>query len=361
MKLPRMLELTQELVSAYGPCGQEADVRNIVERELQAICDEVWVDEGENAIGLIRGTNKQKPVGRVQPPVVRVMAHLDELSMYVKRIEADGRLRVRPLGGIQPWSMGLGPIEILGDKQTLPGVLSIGPLHVSAESSQTWASKTQGGGQGVEWRSVHVFTRRSKRELEAAGVHAGTRVVVARSRRELLELGDCIGGYFLDDRVCLTIMLAGASLLRAKAKRPPHDVYLVATSSEEIGGGMAAYAAKKLPGTITLAVDVGPVAAEYGTELDDRPIVVFRDDRSLYSKPVSDALMRAGNKAKLKPRAATWESYGSDASFSKTVGHAPHAGLLCIPTDNTHAYEVVTRRGIENCAKLLAAYLERPL
>jgi hypothetical protein len=36
------------------------------------------------------------------------------------------------------------------------------------------------------------------------------------------------------------------------------------------------------------------------------------------------------------------------------------AGLLCIPTENTHGYEIVTKQAIESCAKLLAAFLKSP-
>jgi putative aminopeptidase FrvX len=39
----------------------------------------------------------------------RVMAHLDELSMLVKRVEPDGTLRLTPLGTMYPGNFGLGP------------------------------------------------------------------------------------------------------------------------------------------------------------------------------------------------------------------------------------------------------------
>src|SRR5947209_16497075 len=35
MNLDQMISLTQELINAYGPCGQEAEVRTIVLREMK--------------------------------------------------------------------------------------------------------------------------------------------------------------------------------------------------------------------------------------------------------------------------------------------------------------------------------------
>ena len=361
MNLKRMLELTQELVNARGPCGQEEEVRTIVLREMEGLCDRTWIDEAGNAVGFIAG-RARKPARekRSAPSAINVMAHMDELSLLVKRVEADGTLRVRPLGGIFPWSFGLGPVEIMGDAKVLPGVLSVGPMHTTAESSASWKAKASGENKSLDWPQVYVFTRMSCAELERAGVHAGTRVVVACSRRGLLTIGDCVGGYFLDDRVCLAILLAAASLLKAQGRRPAGDVYLVATCLEEIGGGAAAFAAGRLPGTITLAIDVGPVAREYSTTLSKEPIVVYGDKRGVYSRAVCEGLVRAGRSIGLRPQTAYWESYGSDASISKSVGNTPQSGLLCIPTENTHGYEIVPREAIETCARLLAAYLQAP-
>ncbi len=46
------------------------------------------------------------------------MAHLDELSMLVKRVEPDGTLHVTQLGTMYPGNFGLGPVAMLGDRET---------------------------------------------------------------------------------------------------------------------------------------------------------------------------------------------------------------------------------------------------
>jgi len=41
-------DLLQELLWAYGPCGQEDAVREVCGRELGPLVDEMWVDAAGN-------------------------------------------------------------------------------------------------------------------------------------------------------------------------------------------------------------------------------------------------------------------------------------------------------------------------
>ena len=43
MSMDRIKDLLEELTNAYGPSGFEGPVRNIVQRELEPICDDLMV------------------------------------------------------------------------------------------------------------------------------------------------------------------------------------------------------------------------------------------------------------------------------------------------------------------------------
>ena len=81
-----------ELLAARGPCGYEDEVAAVLTRRLEEFCDEVRTDPSGNVIGLIRGQSRE--------PGIKVMAHKDEISLYVKRILPDGKLTVGPMGGM---------------------------------------------------------------------------------------------------------------------------------------------------------------------------------------------------------------------------------------------------------------------
>lgn len=344
-------DLLAELLLAYGPCGDEGAVRDVVRRELEQVVDELRVDPAGNLVALVRGA--------ASGPVTRVMAHLDELSMIVKRVEPDGTMRVNSLGVMYPGNFGLGPVAVLGDRETLTAVLTLGSEHTTEETQRVWQTKPDGGDRAMDWSHVRVFTGRTPDELAAAGVHAGTRVCVHRSKRELVTFGDFLGCYFLDDRAALTVLVETAARLREEGP-PSGDTYLVATVSEEMGGIGATYASRALPGDVTLALDVGPAEEEYGVSVDGGPVVAFADDAVVYDKAIADRLLAVGTRLGMNPVPAVWQSYDSDASQSHAHGQAPRAALLSLPTMSTHGYEVLHTGTVDRCARLLAGYLRDP-
>jgi putative aminopeptidase FrvX len=346
-------DLLQELLWTYGPCGQEDAVRDVCRRELQPLVDEMWVDPAGNLVGLIHGSDRAGAA-------TRVLAHMDELSMLVKRVEPDGTLKLTPLGTMYPSNFGLGPVAVLGDTQTLIGVLTLGSEHTTKESQRIWQTKPDGGDKSMDWPYVYVFIGRTAEELAAAGVRPGTRVCVDRSKRNLVEVGDYLGSYFMDNRAAVTALLQAARMLHDREKRPTGDLYLVFTTNEEIGGVGGSYASRTLPGELTLALEVGPTEAEYSTTVSGGPIVAYSDALCVYDKDVADRLMEIATELGLSPQAAVLGAFESDASHAKANGLSPRAGLLCLPTLSTHGYEVIARAAIPAMAEVLVEFLLRP-
>jgi putative aminopeptidase FrvX len=344
-------DLLQELLSTYGPCGQEDAVRDVCRRELEPHTDECWVDEAGNLVGVIRGD------GTGGGPV-RVMAHMDELSMLVKRVEPDGTLHATPLGTMYPSNFGLGPVAVLGDKETLCAVLALGSEHTTSESQRIWQTKPDQGDKALDWTNVYIFTGHTADRLTTAGVGPGTRVCIDRSKRTLMDVGeDYLGSYFMDDRALVTVALDAAHELRERAETLSRDVYFVFTTNEEVGGVGGTYASRTLPGELTLALEVGPTEAEYDTTCSGGPIVAYSDAQCVYDKAVADRLMEIASKLGHSPQAAVLGAFESDASHAKASGISPRAGLLCLPTLSTHGYEVIKRDAIPALTEVLVEFL----
>jgi putative aminopeptidase FrvX len=326
-------------------------VREVCRRELAPVVDEAWVDEAGNLVGLVHGKDDDKR------SATRVMAHLDELSMLVKRIEPDGTLHVTQLGTMYPANFGLGPVAVLGDRHTLIGVLAVGSEHTTKESRRIWETKPDQGDKSLDWLHVYVFTGCTPEELATAGVHPGTRVCVERSKRTLIDVGDFLGCYFMDDRAAVTASLQAARLLRERELRPAADVYFVFTTNEEVGGVGGSYASRTLPGSLTLALEVGPTEAEYTTSVTGGPIIGYSDAMCVYDTDVADRLMDIATELHLCPQAAVLGAFESDASHAKASGLTPRAGLLCLPTLSTHGYEVIARNAIPAMSEVLVEFL----
>jgi putative aminopeptidase FrvX len=110
----------------------------------------MWIDKAGNLIGLIRGERAREDAA------TRVMTHMDELSMLVKRVESDGTLHLTQLGTMYPGNFGLGPISVLGDRERLIGVLSLGSQHTTKESPKIWQTQPDGGDKAMDWTHVYV-------------------------------------------------------------------------------------------------------------------------------------------------------------------------------------------------------------
>ena len=339
--------LLETLLMAYGPGGQEDEVRAICQTELARYCDEVTVDRAGNVIGRIKAAREADPYDGI-----RIMAHLDEIAMVIKRVDPDGTLQVEALGGAKPISFGVAPVDILGDGGVLPGVLSFGSMHSSGATTQS-KDVLQGN---VSWSDVHVVTRQSPDQLFAAGVRPGTRVVLSKHWRAPWYLPDAIAAHFLDDRAPLLAVILAAKGLSARRAELNQDVWLVCTTLEEESNAGAMYAASRLPGDTVIAVEVGPVLAEYGTRLDDHPIINTGDQKGVYTRRVVQDLNAACKRAGYEAQLALLVDFASDASAVMGVGSAARAGCIAIPTENTHGFEIITENGVEACAASLVEY-----
>lgn len=104
-----------------------------------------------------------------------------------------------------PANFGLGPVAVLGNRRTVCAVLTLGSEHTTKESRRIWETKPDQGDKSLDWMHVYVFTGHTPEELADAGVQAGTRVCIDRSKRTLVDVGDgYLGSYFLDDRAPVT-------------------------------------------------------------------------------------------------------------------------------------------------------------
>ena len=128
------------------------------------------------------------------------------------------------------------------------------------------------------------------------------------------------------------------------------------TTNKEIGGIGGSYASRTLPGDLTLALEVGPPEAEYGTTVGGGPIVGCSDAQCVYGKGVADQLMSVATELDLSPQAAVRATFESDASHAMASGVSPRVGLLW-PTLSTHGYEVIRRDAIPEMSAVLVVFL----
>jgi putative aminopeptidase FrvX len=332
-----------ELVAIHSPSGVEEAVDGYILGRLAAMGGSPSVDAAGNIV--------LRVPGRDRSTLVAVLAHKDEIGAIVKRTEEDGRLVVQKVGGSFPWVWGEGPVEVLGDRSTVGGVLSFGARHVSDESPNHDQSE-----KAVRWRDARVETKLDGPALETAGVRAGSRVVPSAQRKTAVRLGadgEYVASYAIDDKGAVAGLLALAGLIA----EPRCDVELVFTAREEIGCHGASYYAERTEAEAVIAFEVTPVAKEYGIDAGPDPVLVAGDSHGPLHDGLGRELTRAATAAGLSMRHAVLSGFGSDASRVLSAGNVARTACLAFATENTHGFEIAHLDGIANCVTVLDRWL----
>lgn len=345
MTRERLLQLLEELLPTHSPSGDEGEMDALLVPRFRELCAETHRDAAGNVVGRIPG--------RTREGAIQVHAHKDEIGFIVKRVDGDGKIQVRPLGGALPWKYGEGPVELLGIEGPVPAVLCVGSTHTTAETTRVQSARTG----PLTWENVYVDAKLSREELLARGIRTGTRGVVARSRKHPLVVGDYVGGWALDDKGAVAILLGVMEALAPHAGELPVDVYFAATAEEEIGAAGGAYVASRVPADTIIALEVGPVADEYANENSAQPVVWYQDSYHSYTKRLSDRLMAIAEGLGFGAQPVVYSSAGTDASAARKYGHGGAIACLGFPVENSHGFEIAHIGGMLNTAALLEAYL----
>jgi putative aminopeptidase FrvX len=329
-----------DLVLCHSPSGMEDEINHRLEQLFSDIGVEHWRDQADNIIAKIPGQDDSRAIA--------ITGHKDEIGMIVKTIYADGRVAVRKLGGSFPWVYGEGVVDILGDYDTVSGILSFGSRHVSHESPH----KAQQENKPVLWETAWIDTKLAPRELAAAGIRPGSRAVVGKHRKQPFRMGNYIASYTLDNKASIAILLALANRL----KQPPVTVYLVASAKEEVGAIGALYFTQRQQLEALIALEICPLAKEYPIQAGDAPVLLSQDAYGLYDEGLNWELRLAATEHDLPIQLATISGFGSDASIAMKFGHVARAACLGFPTDNTHGYEIAHLGAIAHCVDILEHY-----
>jgi putative aminopeptidase FrvX/uncharacterized membrane protein len=312
---------------------------------LNAACDGAVVavsGDGANA-ALGRLATLAGEGGAAEGPIRELVAQAFEIVVHVTRW-ADGAIRVRALGGLYPWKIGEGPVQLLVE-EPIPGVLSVGSIHTETPLSPAVQAKET----SLTWSMVRVRTGLPLADLLSNGVRPGTRVVLAPDRRRLFPMGDLVAGPFLDDRADVVAML------RAMESIDSPEVVFIATVAEEVGGHGALWALQSIQPEICIALELSPIVPDAPILLSATPALWVTD--SYANMPVADIDLVADLGLAVQYQALG--RGGSDASCAASEGLVARPFTLGIPMENSHGFEIMHRDGPEALAALTVALINR--
>lgn len=224
------------LMCIPGLSGHEERVRRAIRDRLPS-----GVERRTDRLGNLIATFP----GDAAAPSVMIFAHMDQLGFVVRKIDADGGIRVERLGGVPERALASQPVlAMVGEGRDVPGVIANKAHHATAPEEKYTV---------VRVADLRIDTgHASKAAVEAAGIGIGTPVVYAPNVVELA--GDRIAGTSVDDRAGCAALIELARGLERRADGP--TVHLVFSVQEEFNLRGAVVAAEALKPDIALQIDL---------------------------------------------------------------------------------------------------------
>jgi endoglucanase len=343
-KLTDIIRLFESLSNAFGPPGNEDEVRTILIKELEKHTDETRVDKLGNIFFYHHGKNDL--------PKVMLAAHMDEVGFIVTFIDSNGFLRFHTLGGITSNVIPGQTILLRGTKGDLKGLVGTKPPHLTREEERNKA---------VTMDELFIdIGAASPEEVEQKGVEIGTNGVFDIRFTELG--GGYLKGKALDDRAGCTVL---AEVFKA-LKDSPYNLVAVGTVQEEMGMRGARTAAYQIDPDYALALE-GTFAADVpgsspekvSSKLKDGPVVTILDQTVMAHPTVLKTLIKVGKEKSLPFQFKKVPMGGTDSGAIHLTKAGIPSGTVAVPCRYIHGPASVTHvDDVRNTVSLVAEFVK---
>jgi putative aminopeptidase len=350
--LTRIETWTKELCLIPGLSGYEDPVSDYIRA---AFSDHVEShgDAFGNLTLTVKGTDPAAPS-------VMVFAHTDQLGLLVRRIEANGFVRVERLGGVPERVLpGLRLVIVNKHGKQIPCVVGIKAHHATPQDEK---------GQVLGYDKLFLdLGARSAEEVRALGVEIGAPVTYCPAFERLA--GTRVSGTAIDDRAgCAVLMDLVQRLLDEPAPATLHAVFSV---QEEFNLRGAMLAAERLRPDAAISIDImvasdTPDLAERGDlQLGGGPVLglySFHGRGTLNGTLAHPALLNhlvdTASRVGIPIQRSAHTGCLTDSSYVQLVGEGIPSLDIGYPTRYTHApIETCDLADLEQMAALLALAL----
>jgi len=354
------MKLLEQLTQTAGISGREHRIRELIQKEIKGLFDEVKIDPLGSLICLRRPHprkgSKAKAGKNAKPVRVMIAAHKDQIGFMVRDIDSKGFVRVTNVGGFDTRNLFARLCTICPDvrdpRKDLQGV-----MNPSA-------------------RPIHVATEEEKKKIPTVDEFAVDLGLPAAAVKQKVKIGDMVVLHGPCERVgktfvsqCLDNRVACWIAIRAvqELEKLGHgcELYVVFTSQEEVGLRGALTSAFAIEPDVGIAVDV-TLAVDTPGVPDDQRITVMGGGAALDAMNASaisdldllEQFQQIGDRKKIKIQRLAVSRGGTDSGAMQRARCGSRTLTLSCPTRYVHT---VTEMGHEDdlkaCRDLLAAYL----
>ena len=346
-------ETLLRLMRLPGLAGHEQGVAAFMRERMHPYADEMREDRLGNVIATLHGSDPNAPT-------VMLFAHMDSLGFIVRKIDADGFVRIHRLGGIPEKVLPGSRVEIgRADGGSVPAVIGMKAHHVTPPEEKTRVTPL-----------AELFLdvgADSAAEAAAMGVRIGAPVTYAGYAERLGP--HRVSGTAIDNRSGCVVILE--TLRALHVQRPTATVHVVGTVQEEFNLRGAQPVAQALQPDIAICIDIAvsgdtpDLRDAVDVRMGHGPTVIlysFHSRGTLNGLLPHPALVRSvldvAERDGIAVQRATMFGGLTDASYVQLVG----AGIACIdlglPARFTHTpIESCDMRDVSALIELLTVWI----
>ncbi len=236
---PTSYKFLKEYINNPSPVGFETSGQKIWLNYLTQYVNTTFTDPYGTAVGVI---NPDAPFKVV------IEAHADEISWFVNYINDQGLIHLKRNGGVDHQIAPSMRVWIHGKKGPVKAVFGWPAIHTRMSNPEQKEPQPK-----VENLTLDCGAR-SKKEVEALGIHIGAVVTYEEGFDELAH--DFIIGRAFDNRVGGFMIAEVARMLSENKKKLPFALYIVNAVQEEIGLRGAEMIARRIKPNIAIVTDV---------------------------------------------------------------------------------------------------------
>ena len=308
----------------------------------------LWVKEAFEALGFPAIITKKGGVladlgGEGEG--LMLAAHTDTLGGMVAEVKGSNRLRITPLGGLNPHNTEAENVRVYTrDGNIYEGTFQLcnASIHVNADYSNAKRS----------FDTMEVVLDETE-DAKKLGIQVGD-IVCFDPRTHRTQSG-YLKSRFLDDKLSVGILLGFAKYLSDNKITLPRHTWIHVTVYEEVGHGGAG----SVPEGVTEAISVDMGCVGNGLSCTERQVsICCKDSGGPYSYEVVGKLIEAAKKTQADYAVDVYPRYGSDVEATLSAGYDIRHGLIGPGVYASHGYERSHIDGVYNTLKVLCGYLD---
>lgn len=334
-----LIDSFKRIINVPSPVGYYVELNPVLEEMAQELGLSVARDNRSTTYITVPGKNSEK--------TIMVGAHADTLGMMVYKIEKDGKLRVRQLGGC-----------------------NFNNLESETVYVHTRDGRKYSGLFACQSHSVHVFEDArslernestmmiildqdisSKEEVQALGISNGDFVSID-PRMQLTENG-YLKSRFIDDKGAIACVFSVLKYLKENNLQPVHNIIFAIPYNEEIGFG-----GTYIPDGVSeyLAIDIGLIGPDL--EGNEHSVsICAKDNASPYDYTLTNRLVECAKATATKYALDVFYRYGTDANAAMRAGNNLRAAAFGMAVYCSHGMERTHLDGMIGTANILLEYL----